>query len=367
MRRLVVVMMIILVFTACTKAPVKVGLIGDLSSKNAQLAIDGRNGAELAIEEINEAGGIKGRPIELVVKDDAADVGVAQSQHKAFKEEGVAFIIGHLNSSMVDAVNQSQGEDMLFMSPSMSTDRLNDLDDYVLRTSPTNRQQAVLFYEYCLKKDIKDLVVVYDKTNAEYTENLYKAFKGYYEEAGYSIKGTIAYDAREDALKDVVASLKSLETENLFIIAQATDTAYIMQSLQKDNQKVQGYSVSWSMTGDLVENGGAAVDGMVFIGTYVPEEKSAAQKAFEGHFRERYSYDATFISILAYDATKLLAQGLEAADNLTPEAVKEAIISIGAVEGLVEDFDINPYGDSNRQYMLYQLVEGEFKPLRHWR
>lgn len=363
MRRVLVIILILVVTTSCGKEPIKVGFIGDLSSKNAQLAIDGRNGLDQAVAEINEAGGINGRQVELVVKDDGANVEMAKLQHQAFKDEGVQFVIGHLNSNMVDAVSYSQGNDMLFVSPSMSTDRLNDIDDFVVRTAPINSLQAIELYEYCLENDVKDMVIVYDKMNEEYTKNLHDNFKRYYENAGFKVKVSIQYDSREDDLKDVAETLKSYEPDNVFIIAQATDTAYMMQSLAKDGYNVDGYSVSWSMTGDLIANGGAAVDGMKFIGIYIPEELSQERKDFEEEFRGRYAYDSTFISILCYDAFTALAEGLESADKLNPASVRDAIIQIGEFEGLNENFTMNAYGDSDRSYMVYNLQDGQFVPI----
>lgn len=363
---LLIILFLIIPLASCKKEAIKIGYIGNLSSKTSQLAIDARNGIEIGVKQINDAGGINGSPIQLVIKNDEADPEHAIQMHEAFKEEGVHFVVGHLTSDMASVVTASQGEDLLFISPSMSTDSLSNKDDYFLRTSPINSRQADVLSRYFHKYNINHISVVYDLSNEEYTQNLYDALVTYYEKDGFYIDHVLTYDSRVDDIDSVTENLIGLKAQDIFIISQASDTAYFIQKLKLDNPDIRPYSVSWSMTNDLIINGGSAVENTIFVGIYVPEDISEDYKTFMDLYRENYKVEPTFISVLAYDALLVLVEGIEKSDTLNPKSVKEKIIEIGSFDALRVSFSVDKYGDNDRMYMLYQFRDGEFLPLRDW-
>lgn len=363
-----VILLVIFLFAGCSKAkePIKIGFIGDISTKNSQLAIDARNAVEYYINKINEDGGIKNHHVELIVKDDQANLEVALKMHEEFKEENVLFVLGHMNSNMVEAMMKSSGDDLLFFSPTISTTVLTGIDDYIFRSPSADDRQAELFFEYASNQKIQDLVIVYDLMNKVYTETVAERIIDLYETSDLTVAGVVEYDTRIDQLSDVVKKIKALEYKNILIIAQATDSAYFMQEIKKEKPDVSTYSVSWSMTDDFIQNGGKAVNGTVFIGLYKPESETIEFTEFVKAFEKKYAYEPSFVSVLAYDAIYSLIEGIEKADTITPTSVKEALIDIGMFEGLQETFYLDEFGDSNRQYMMYELVDTEFVPMRDW-
>lgn len=363
---ILIITILCFILVACKKDTIKIGFIADLSSKTSQLGVDARNGIELGVTLINEAGGINGHPVVLVVKDDEASHEQALRMHQEFKDENVAFVIGHLTSDMASVITSSQGDDLLFISPSMATDNLSNIDDYFLRTSPISSRQGDIISRYLHKKNIEEIVVAYDLSNEEYTKTLYDAFENYYVGDGYSIKGVIEFNSLTSNMEDVAEKIISYEPDDVFLLSQATDTGFLVQKLKLYNQNLNAYSVSWSMTNDLIETGGAAVENTIFIGIYIPDNISKEYQAFSERYNDTYNVNPTFISVLSYDAFTVLVEGISHAKKLTPDSVKEAIIEIKDFKALQEGFSIDQYGDNNRAYMLYRLQNGEFVPLRDW-
>lgn len=369
MKKMLIILLICLLAltsVACNKEPIKIGYIGNLSSKTSQLAIDARNGIELRIEQLNSQGGLNGTEVQLVVKDDAADHEQALKMHQEFKDEGVKFIIGHITSDMASVIAASQGEELLFMSPSISTDSLSAKDDYFLRTSPINSRQGDIISRYFHKKNIKDIVVIYDLSNREYTENLYLAFEEYYSNDDFKIKEVITFDSRTDDMEIVSNQLNSLVDDDVFLITQATDTAFLIQKLKLEKENIHAYSVSWSMTSDLLAIGGSSVEDAIFIGLYIPDEVTSRYQEFSEDFQARFNAQPTFISVLAYDALDVLLKGMDGLKKPTPESVKNRITEIEEFQALQLTFRMDKFGDNDREYMLYQLRDGEFVPLRDW-
>lgn len=366
MKKILIIIVLVLMFTGCAEENIKIGFVGDLSTKNSQLAVDARNAVMLGIEAINSQGGVNGKKVQLVIKDDMSDADLSLQLHKEFMEEDVHLILGHLTSNMSTAIALSQCEDMLFFSPSISTDKMSLMDDYFLRSSPINSRQAAVLSDYLHEQSLDKLTVVYDTNNAEYSSNLYQALKNEYEYDGFLITHTIPFDSTTDDLQSVAKMILSFNNESILYISQATDTAYLQQYLYTISPETKIFSVSWSMTKDLIELGGRAIENMIFVGINQPEHTTERYQFFYDAYEEKYSYAPSFISVLAYDGLQVMLQGIEKADSDDPQAVKQAILDIGHFKGLNDEFDIDEYGDNNRQYMLYKLIDANFVPYWQW-
>ncbi len=95
--------------------PIKVGFVGGLTGRLSDLGTAGRNGVILAVEEINSRGGINGRPVELITKDDKQDPELSLRVDRELVDEGVAAIIGHMTSVMSMAVLPFINEEKILM------------------------------------------------------------------------------------------------------------------------------------------------------------------------------------------------------------------------------------------------------------
>lgn len=367
LERVLFLVLFILMLTSCTKEPIKIGFIGDLSTKNSQLAIDARNAISLSVKQINENGGVDGHDIEVIYKDDAGDPDVARIKHTEFKEEEVKYVLGHLNSSFASAIMESSGVDLMFISPSMSTTLLSGKDDFFLRSAPVNNNQADLFADYVLENNVDELVIVVDLINEAYTRTVGERVELLLEENEKPIKEMIMFDGSTDDLFEVANKIIAAEPKNVFFLSQATDSAYLIQTVKHSIEDVGTYSVSWSMTKDIISNGGTSVEGTKFVGVYIPDEFSTEYVEYSKLFEEEYGYDLSFIAVFARDALNVLVEGLKDSSDLNPEAVKTSIIEISSFEGLYGNYNIDEFGDNDRQYMMYELEQGEFIPLRDWK
>ncbi len=363
----VICVLLFVVLSGCAKEPIKIGFIGEISSGNSQVAIDARNGIEYYFNEVNENGGINGRQIEFIVKDNQGEHDTALLMHEEFLEEDVHFVIGDLLSQMVDSIIESNSDELMFITPTISTDAISGYDDFIIRTIPISTRQADIFCEYAEVTGIDDLVVVYDVMNAAYTESIAKRVELLYAESELTIKGMVPYDSRVDDLMEVVNKIEEYNPKNVFMISVAIDTAIMVQMAKKNNPELGIYSVAWAMTNDLIQNGGKYVDEAVFVGIYFPEVYSNEYNEFSEGFNNYYGSKPSFISVLAYDAATVLVKGLENAEETTPMAVKQSIIEIKQYKGLQETFNIDKFGDNNKQYMMYILENNEFVPLREWK
>jgi branched-chain amino acid transport system substrate-binding protein len=153
----------LLLISSCQKVepPIKIGFLGCLTGRSADLGVAGRDGFLLAIDEMNAVGGINGRKIIPVVRDDALDSEKAKLAAIELLAESVSFIVGPMTSQMamtvVPAVNAAK---VPLISPTVSTNQLIGLDDYFFRVYYANSQAAMAMADHVMKSGLKKVVAL---------------------------------------------------------------------------------------------------------------------------------------------------------------------------------------------------------------
>lgn len=351
-----------LLVSCVEKEPIKLGYVANMSELASDLGVDARNGVMLSIEQANAEGGVKGHLIDLVIKDDKGSPEVAKLVHEKFKQEQVQLVIGHLLSGMAETMSESADENMLFLSPSMSTDDFTGIDDFIFRTCPLIDGQASLLVDDVKMHEYESIYIVYDGRNAAYAQVLERITKQMCLDADIEVKGVFDISKATDDYASVAKAIVSEAPDCVFMITSSIDTALTAQRIkQLENNHIQLYSVSWSMTRDMVENGGGSVEGMRMIGTYTPERLSSKYLAFKKAFEERFGYEPTFIAEYGYDSAQVMLQALEDSASFDPKSVREALKNM-TYDGLYETIEIDEYGDTQRQYLIHVVQEGIFEP-----
>ena len=143
------------------KDPIKIGVLGTMSDINSDLSVSGRRGIELATYEFNQAGGLNGRKIELVVKDDKNDVNVALNMEREFIEENIPVVIGPYTSGMiVNSMDYLKDKEILFLGPTISADSMAGIDDNFIRFIATTNEQAVALTDMAKKNNNKNFAII---------------------------------------------------------------------------------------------------------------------------------------------------------------------------------------------------------------
>lgn len=341
--------------------PIPVGFLGGLTGRVADLGIAGRDGVILAVEERNRAGGIHGRPLELRIADDAQDPMTARAALQNLLDAGVVAVIGPMTSAMALEVQPlADAHRILLLGPTVSSDELSGRDDYFLRTSSTNAQGAKYLATYAAGDlGLSGINVVYDLGNRAYCESLFHAFAKEFAARGGRIARVVTYTSGAEVNFLDLAQRAGEQAQALFIIANALDTGMLAQQLAKLGRRIPLITGEWAGTADIIEYGGAAVEGLTFFNTFDPGHGAPAYQRFRAAFDARFKYDGGFAAAHAYDA----AQALFAALERDPEAgrLKETMLAIGSFAGLQTALRMDRYGDVIRPHFSMTIRDGRFQ------
>ena len=356
---------VILLLSGCSeKEPLRIGFAGGLSGRVADLGISGSNGAVLAVEKRNRAGGVKGRAVKLIVRDDEQKAEAALRVDGELISLGVEAIVGHMTSSMtmaaVDLVNESG---TIMVSPTTTTTYLTGKDDNFLRVTATTREYAAKMARHLRERlDLGAVAVVYDLGNREYTESWYRDFQEEFERLGGSIESVETYRSGTDThFYDVVDRALVPEAEGLVLIAGAMDTAMFSQQVRKIGRDIPIAAAEWAATEQLVDLGGAAVEGIIVSQFFDRESTAPDYNAFRWIYLERFGEHPGFASVNAYDATLVVLEALE--KRRQGETLKEAILRISTFPGVQGAVKIDPFGDADRETFITTIRDGRFRVL----
>lgn len=352
--------MLVMVMSCSTSEPVKIGFIAGLTGHVAALGTAGRDGAMLAVEEANLQGGINGRRIELITRDDKQNEDKCKQAIEDLVAKKVVGIVGPMTSAMalvvVPVINKHE---IPTISPTVSTGLLADNYDYFFRIIPVSSEAAVKTARYAyLEKNYRKLVVVYDKSNIGYTFPWFEKLKTTFEQFGEGKAEGIDYTSKSGYdFWNLAQTIAEKDLDCLVLLANPLDTALISQQLAKRGMKIPILACEWSLSNELIEFGGEAVEGIVLFHSFDPNSNKQSNLDFNVKFEKRFGYVDNFSSAYGYNAMKILIGALN--KDMTAEQVRKSLINDSPYQGVQHEIRFNNYGDAIREYSLLRIEHGK--------
>lgn len=352
--------------SACEKKEtIKIGFSGCQTGRLGDLGIAGRNAVMMAVDEINKAGGIGGRHIELLVKDDRNDPETAVKADQALVEAGVAAIIGHMTSSMSrEALPVMNAAKIPLISPTSTTNRLTGLDDFFFRVTSPDKIQSNIIAEYAYKNlGLRKIACIYDLSNREFTEQWFFNFKQAFMDLGGEAAEPFTFRSGEPVeYYNLSTTALNSRPGGVLIIAGALNTALFSQQIRKSGSNTPILSSGWAGTQQLIQHGGSSVEGVVFPQVFNKECKLPEYIQFKKKYQERFGKEPNFASVCSYEAARYLFSAL---DHLQPggSSLKESLLSKGTFKGLQGNIKIDRFGDADRSQFIITVKDGEFVTL----
>ncbi|MGD9010408.1 MAG: ABC transporter substrate-binding protein [Desulfobacteraceae bacterium] len=354
-------------FSSCEKRePIKIGFSATLTGGGGEFGTRCRNAAQFAVDEINHNGGIKGRQILLISKDDKNNPDAARKVDQELIDEGVVAIVGHPTSSMslasVSLINEKK---MLMISPIASAPELTGIDDYFLRVIPDNRavsRQQALYVHHNLKA--KNVACVIDLSNKGFTMTYFDNFKTVLEQRGTTAVHAVTYTTGPNNDYGKLADrLLSFDPDCVFIITNAMDAAMICQHLAKRKYDKSKMIQGWALAEEFITNSGKSSEGVIVPVFLDLNSTKQAYLSFKERFTKYYKGERQWSEILTYETIMVLKDALTKAEIYTPDELKKQILAQKNFHGLQKDFSIDPYGDGERDVFWLKVADSQFKSI----
>lgn len=344
------------------KEPIRMGFVATLTGKQAELGLQERNGVQLAIETINASGGVAGRPVELIIRDDLGTPEGAKSADRELINMGVAAIIGHATSGQTtNGLQVTNPAHVVLLAPTTSTPLLTGKYEYFFRVHPTFLNAAQGFAKHIYRdRKLTKMAVLYDTDNAAYTEMYRTVFTDKYQTMGGVLVGEVAFSssARPDFAL-LLSKLHESNAEGLLIISADMDAAMIAQRARLMGWQVPFFAAAWAQTMTLIYQGGQAVEGMEIEQASALDSQAPDFLIFIKHYSDRFGQFPAFGAAHGYEAAMVLAAALQKTGGKA-DGLRQALLEIRDFKGLVDNFSFNQYGDVVRPSYLNVIRGGKF-------
>ena len=308
-------------------------LLGTISPNTGNLAAYGTaimNGVNLAVEEINAAGGVLGSQIQVINADDQGDPTECMNAFNSLVSQGVGLIIGSVTSSCTSAITDSANEEeVVLTSPSSTADSITTEDDYVFRACYADSFQGAIAAAYAKQAGYAKVGVVYCAADT-YSKGLYDSFSAACEKYGVevaAVESTASMDVQDytnqfaslvHAGVELVYAPYYYDVIGPYLVTQARAAGYTGIIMGAD-----GYDGAPSY---VVEGADlTAFNGVYWTNHYDPADESAMVQNFVKAFQDKYGEIPMAMSALAYDCVYMYKTAMEAAGSADPAAVRDAM------------------------------------------
>ncbi len=358
--------------TASAADPIKIGVSGPFTGGSSSMGVSMRDGVRLATEEINKAGGVLGRPLQLVERDDEAknERGVQIAEELINKEKVVA-TVGYINTGVALASQRFYQDAKIPVMNNVATGSVitkqfaDQPDNYIFRNSANDSIQAPMIVDEAVRRGFKKPAIMADSTNYGQLgrEDLEKALAS---------KGIKPVAVEKFNIKDVdmtpqLLKAKEAGADAILTYGIGPELAQLANGMTKLGWKVPMVG-SWTLSmANYIDNAGPGGEGARMPQTFIQEPNTPKRKAFIDAYLKEFKpknnrIDSPVSAAQGYDSVYLLAAAIKQAGGTDGPKIKAALEGLSAkVDGVVTVYD-KPFSKTDHDAITANIpVFGEVK------
>lgn len=341
-------------------------LVGTISPNTGDLAAYGEavcNAMNMAVDEINTAGGVLGKKMKLISYDDKGDSTEGSNAFNKLVSDQVCAIVGSVTSGVTAALGpKADEEQIVLLTPTATADTITTTDDYVFRACFKDSYQGKMAAKYAFENlKVKKAAILYASGDA-YSAGLYDAFKAAAKEYGLEIVSEESSSSVSDT--DYSAQLTNIAASGAdflfapyyysavgpYIVPQARAAGYGGIIMGAD-----GYDGTLgTMTDDK-----SLYNQVFFTNHYAPDDTATTVQTFVTNYGKRYDPNTlNALAALAYDSIYMLKQSIEKAGTTDRTAIRDAMSGM-SFEGVTGSFTLDQTGTPEKSVAIIEFVDGK--------
>jgi branched-chain amino acid transport system substrate-binding protein len=349
---------------AQTPAPIRIGEYASLTGKEAGLGTLTHQGTVLAVEQINAAGGLLGRPLELLTEDTESKPGESGTAvRKLIARDKVIAVLGEVASSRsLEGAPICQAARIPMISPASTNARVTAIGNYIFRVCFIDPFQGPVMAKFGLQTLKVRRIAVLSSASSAYSVGLAKYFTAAFVAGG----GQVVADPRySEGDKDFAAQLTAIRAsgaeaifspgyyaEGALIVKQARELGFTGPIFGGDSWENQA----------LIDLGGQAMEGAYLCAHFSPENPSPRARQFVADYRRRFpGEDAGTNAALGYDSVLVLADAIRRAGTTDHAALRDALAATSNFDAVTGRITIDAHRDASKPAIILRVRNGRFQ------
>jgi branched-chain amino acid transport system substrate-binding protein len=342
---------------------IKVGEFASLTGNEATFGVSSHEGTQLAIDEINAAGGVLGKQLELITEDNRSTPGEsANAVNKLISRDGVVAILGEVASSRsLEAAPICQGAKIPMISPASTNPTVTQSGDYIFRACFTDLFQGAALANFATEKLNAKKVAVLTDVKSDYSKGLAKCFKEKYLADGGEIVTELDFNTADKDFKAQLTTIKNANPDAVFVPGYYNEIALISIQAKQMGLTAPLFGGDGWESAKLLEIGKDAVNGNYFSTHAAADQNTPKMNAFVEGYKKKYNGKAPDVmAVLGYDSVYMLADAIKRAGSTDGKAVRDALAATKDLEAASGTFSLNENRDAVKALVFIKIENGKF-------
>jgi len=343
---------------------IKIGEYACLTGKEASLGTSSHMGTLLAVEQINAAGGVLGRQIELITEDTRSKDGESSTAvRKLIARDHVVGILGEVASSRsLEAAPICQASKIPMISPGSTNERVTEIGDYIFRVCFVDTFQGRVMAKFALTRLKAKRVAIFSSSTSAYSVGLARYFRQAFIEGGGEVVAEPKYAEGDRDFNAQLTAIRAAGADAIFSPGYYNEGALIVKQARGLGITVPIFGGdSWEAQA-LMDIGGDSMEGAYLCSHYSPEDPSPRVQTFIAAYRKRYGDvipDSN--ASLGYDSALVMADAIRRAGTTEHRALRDAIAATKDFEAVTGRITINARRDASKNAVIIQVRNGRFQ------
>ncbi len=354
----------ILTSSSCSRKQepgIPVGQFASLTGGQASFGQSTDKGVQLALAEINAAGGVLGQPLRIITKDNQSKPGeTSTAVRELITRNKVVALIGEVASGRsLEAAPIAQRSGIPMISPASTNEKVTETGDHIFRVCFIDPFQGTVCAKFSRKLGFKKAAIITD-VSKDYSLGLAKSFKQEFTANGGVITGEQSYSGGD---KDFSAQLTAIKADNpqvIFLPAYYTEAPLIIRQARQLGITVPFIGGDGWDSPELVGVGGSSVEGCYFSNHFSDQSKDPRVVAFVDAYRKKYNGEPDAMVALGYDSVYLLADAMKRAGTTEPAKVNAAIAATKDFPGVTGKITLDSHRNPTKPAVMLQVKDGKF-------
>ena len=365
MKRIVLASIVIAsLLSACQNSgggdKVRIGVFMSTTGTTANFGISSVNGIKLATDEINAAGGINGKQVELLVQDDRSDASEAATIVTKFvTQDQVHAVIGEVASSRsIAAAPIAQNAKIPMLTPSSTNPEVTKKGDFIFRSCFIDPYQGAAIAQFAAKTlGAKNAAIMVDRKN-DYSTGLEKVINETFQKFGGKIVATTSYQEGDQDFNAQLTSLKGANPEVIFVPGYYNDVGLIAKQARDKGITVPLIGGDGWDSEQLYKIGGAALNGSYFTNHYSPYDTDQKVVKFVNDYKAKYGSIPDALAATAYDAARIMFDAIKRSKSLSGPDIRDALAATKDFPGVTGNVTFNQNRDAVKPIVMIEIKDG---------
>ncbi len=339
---------------------IKIGGIGPLTGEQASYGISTQNGAQIAVDEINAAGGVNGKQLELFFEDDECNEQKSVNAYNTLMDKGVNAIVGSVTSACSIAVSAvSQNDGILQITPSGSAQECTATPN-AFRICFTDPIQGQTMAQYIVDDGLSKVAIIYNNGD-EYSKGIHDAFTAKIEELGAEVVCDESFTKGDVDFKTQLTKIMSSGADCIFLPIYYADVAKISEQAASLGLSLPYYGCDgWDGVIKQLNGDTKNIEGAVFLTPFVTTDSDENVQKFVSTYKEMTGAEPDQFAADGYDAVYAIKAAVEQTNgDLSNEALIGAMTEI-TVNGLTGDMTFDENGEPNKSTKVAVIQNGAY-------